>query len=104
MKKLKLRWGIRSNFHLLIIFVVFGITGSLSALLAEPLTHWLGLTPGNTNQWVDWPVRILLIFPIYQVILLVCGFLFGEFQFFWNFEKKMLSRMGMPIDKFYKNK
>ena len=104
MKKLKLRWGIRSNFHLLIIFVVFGITGSLSALLAEPLTHWLGLNPDNTNQWVYWPIRILLIFPIYQVILLVCGFLFGEFQFFWNFEKKMLSRMGMQIDKFYKNK
>ena len=52
MKKLKQRWGIRSNFHLLIIFVVFGITGSLSALLAEPLTHWFGLTPENTNLWI----------------------------------------------------
>ena len=49
MKNLKQRWGIRSNFHLLIIFIVFGITGSASALLAEPLTHWFGLTPENTN-------------------------------------------------------
>ena len=104
MKNLKQRWGIRSNFHLLIIFIVFGITGSVSALLAEPLTHWLGLTPENTNLWVYWPIRILLIFPIYQVILVVCGFLFGEFQFFWNFEKKMLSRMGVPIHKLDKNK
>ena len=104
MKNLKKRWGIRSNFHLLIIFIVFGITGSVSALLAEPLTHWFGLTPKNTNLWIYWPVRILLIFPIYQVILVICGFLFGEFQFFWNFEKKMLSRMGIPIEKLDKKK
>jgi len=30
-KKLKERWGIKSNFQIVIIFVVFGITGSVSA-------------------------------------------------------------------------
>ncbi len=104
MKKLKQRWGIRSNFHLIIIFVIFGITGSVSAMLAEPLTLWLGLTPKNTPLLLYWPFRILVIFPIYQVILVLCGTLFGEFQFFWNFEKKMLSRMGLHLDKTTKKK
>jgi hypothetical protein len=36
-----------------------------------------------------------LIFPIYQVLLVFFGFIFGQFKFFWNFEKKMLSRMGL---------
>ncbi|HCO85018.1 MAG TPA: diacylglyceryl transferase, partial [Arenibacter sp.] len=39
--------------------------------------------------------RILLIFPIYQFLLVIYGWLFGQFKFFWEFEKKMLSRMGL---------
>ena len=95
MKRLKERWGIYSNFQLVMILIVFAVTGSSAARLATPLTSFLGITEDHFSAWVYWPARILLIFPIYQVILLVCGFLFGEFQFFWNFEKKMLSRMGL---------
>ena len=95
MKKLKARWGISSNFHLIIILIVFALTGSFSAKLAEPVTVFLGMNLENTSSWIYWPVRILLIFPIYQVLLLFFGFIFGQFKFFWNFEKKMLSRMGL---------
>lgn len=95
MKKLRARWGISSNFHLIIILIVFALTGSFSAKLAEPVTDFLGMNLENTASWIYWPVRILLIFPIYQVLLLFFGFIFGQFKFFWNFEKKMLSRMGL---------
>ena len=33
-------------------------------------------------------------FPTYQVLIVVVGALFGQFEFFWNFEKKMLAHMG----------
>jgi hypothetical protein len=95
MKKLRARWGISSNFHLIIILIVFALTGSFSAKLAEPVTVFLGMNLENTASWIYWPIRILLIFPIYQVLLLFFGFIFGQFKFFWNFEKKMLSRMGL---------
>lgn len=95
MEKLKKRWGIHSNFQLLIIFIVFTITGSAAAKLAEPLTNFIGLQQETTNPWIYWTVRILLIFPVYQVLLIVFGWLFGQFKFFWNFEKKMLSRLGL---------
>ncbi|NER13803.1 diacylglyceryl transferase [Leptobacterium flavescens] len=95
MEKLKKRWGIHSNFQVLVIFIVFAITGSVSAKLAAPLTEYIGLTKENTNGWIYWPVRILLIFPIYQVLLVFFGWLFGQFKFFWSFEKKMLKRMGL---------
>ncbi len=95
MEKLKARWGITSNFQIVIIFIVFAITGSVSAKVAGPVTEWIGMTQENTNGWIYWPVRILLIFPIYQVLLVFFGWLFGQFTFFWNFEKKMLKRIGL---------
>lgn len=95
MKRLKERWGIHSNFQLAVILIVFAVTGSLSARLATPLTGFLGITPDYFSAWVYWPARILLIFPIYQVLLVFFGFIFGQFKFFWNFEKKMLNRMGL---------
>lgn len=92
MKKLKERWGIESNRQLVIIFIVFGITGTLAARLGKPLTLFLGISP---DYWFYLPVRILIVLPIYKVILLVIGWLFGEFEFFWNFVKRMLSHMGL---------
>ena len=93
MNKLKQRWGIETNFQLTIIFIVFAITGSASAWLSKPFCFWLGITKSDLGYWFT-PVRLLLIFPIYQVLLVLIGFLFGQFKFFWAFEKKMLKRMG----------
>lgn len=95
MKKLKERWSIESNFQLLIILLVFALTGSASAKLAAPATDLLGIHRDEVSGWVYWPVRLLLIFPVYQVLLVGFGWLFGQFNFFWSFEKKMLSRMGL---------
>ena len=94
MKKLKERWGIESNFQLTLIFIVFAITGSASAWLSKPFCYWLGITKADLGFWFT-PVRLLLIFPIYQVLLVCIGFLFGQFRFFWAFEKKMLRSMGL---------
>jgi hypothetical protein len=94
MKKLKERWGIESNFQLTLIFIVFAITGSASAWLSKPFCYWLGITKADLGLWFT-PVRLLLIFPIYQVLLVCIGFLFGQFRFFWAFEKKMLRSMGL---------
>ena len=95
MEKLKERWGISSNFQVVVILVVFAVTGSSAAKLAAPLTSLLGLDPNNVSGWIYWPIRVLLIFPIYQVLLVAFGWLFGQFRFFWNFEKKMLKRLGL---------
>ena len=94
MKKLKARWGITSNIQLAVIFIVFAITGSVSAWLSKPFCEWIGITQEGLGGWFL-PVRLLLIFPIYQVLLVLIGFTFGQYKFFWEFEKKMLRSMGM---------
>ena len=94
MRELKQRWGIESNFQLTLIFIVFAITGSASAWLSKPVCLWLGITEDDLGFWFT-PVRLLLIFPVYQLLLVAIGFLFGQFSFFWGFEKKMLKNMGL---------
>ena len=100
MEKLKKRWGITSNFQLLVILVVFAITGSSAVYVAKPFLEWVGMSRDNFpdawwSGWVYWTLRLLLIFPFYQVLLVGYGWLFGQFRFFWNFEKKMLRGMGL---------
>ena len=94
MQGLKQRWGIRSNLQLTIIFIVFALTGSASAWLSRPFCLWLGITKEDIGFWFT-PVRLLMIFPIYQILLVFIGTLFGQFQFFWTFEKKMLRSMKL---------
>ena len=95
MNRLKEKWGIKSNFQFFIILVVFSITGSLAVFIAKPLLNLVGLEKEQISPWVFWPFRILIIFPIYQILIIIIGALFGQFQFFWNFEKKMLVRLGL---------
>ncbi|MEJ6686399.1 MAG: diacylglyceryl transferase [Crocinitomicaceae bacterium] len=95
MKKLKKRWGIESNIQIILIFIVFSINGSFASWAAKPITAFIGLEYGSISPWLYWPFRILLIFPVYQLTLPIVGFLFGQFKFFWEFEKKFLSRIGL---------
>jgi hypothetical protein len=94
MNRLKQRWGITSNFQLVIIFVVFAITGSASAWLSRPFCELLNITSEDFGGWFTL-IRLLVIFPIYQVLLVAIGTVFGQFRFFWNFEKKMLKSLGL---------
>jgi hypothetical protein len=94
MKRLKKRWGVTSNWQVLKIVLVFSVTGYSSLLIAKPILDLVGLHQESTNPWVYRPLRILLIFPFYQILIVLYGWLFGQFEFFWNFEKKMLKRIG----------
>jgi hypothetical protein len=98
--KLKKRWAIKSNLQMALIFIVFAITGSSSVWVAKPFLHWVGLESLRDGanfggHLLYWTLRIALIFPFYQVLLLMYGWLFGQFKFFWAFERKMLTRMGL---------
>jgi hypothetical protein len=91
-EKLKKRWQIESNLQLILILIVFSITGSASAWLSKPFVELLGLKDSGMPKWLFTIIRLILIFPIYNIILIIIGSLFGQFKFFWAFEKKMFSR------------
>ena len=91
-RNIKRKWGIKSNLQLLIIFSVFGITGSTAAWISKPILDFIGLKQATVSVWAYWPIRIIIIFPAYQILLLIIGTLFGQSKFFKNFIKKMFRR------------
>lgn len=95
MKKLKERWGLKSNTQLIIILIVFAVTGTTSSIIAKPILSFLGITKNNLPILVYIILYILIIFPIYKIMLLLLGTLAGQHTFFKNFLIKMLSRMGL---------
>ena len=94
-KKLYTKWKVTYRWELIAIFIVFAITGSTSARISGPLIDFLNIKEIVQNNFIYWVLRILIIFPIYQLLLIIIGWIFGQFKFFWAFEKKMLRRMGM---------
>lgn len=94
MKKfLENRWNITGGWlQICLIFLVFALTGSSSMFIGKHIQAFVGITL-ETNAWIRIPFRILSVFVIYQILLLWIGFLFGQFKFFYAFEKKMWDRI-----------
>ena len=81
--------------HLIIIFLVFALSGSASLLISSSI-----LTALNLKELINfYPlyllVRIIFLIPIYQLVLIIIATLFGEFRYFWNFEKKFFKRLRL---------
>ncbi|MFI8378045.1 DUF6787 family protein [Leeuwenhoekiella sp. NPDC079379] len=93
--KLKNRWVLEYRWQFIAVFIVFAITGSTAGRISSPVMQMIGLDYETTSGWLYWPLRIVLIFPLYQLLLLVVAWIFGQYKFFYQFEKKMLSRMGL---------
>lgn len=95
-KKLQEKWGLKSLLQVIIILIVFACTGSTVVFIRKPLVQFIF---GDVEKtWWMQIVYIMLIFPIYNIFLLAYGFIFGQFEFFWKYEKKVLRRFG-----FFKN-
>lgn len=91
--KIKDRWGITSNFQVLIIFIVFGITGSSALYVKNFIFNLIGINSETPIYYVV-PLYILTILPAYQILLLFWGTIFGQYKFFINFQKKTFSRFN----------
>ncbi len=94
LKKLIKLFKVKNTFQLVIIFIVFGITGSLSVILGKILLIEL-ISEDFVNNDYYLVIRLIIIFPLYQVLLIIIGSIFGQFKYFWEIEKKILSRMGL---------
>ena len=93
--KLESKWIVDMRWELIRIFIVFAITGSSSVLVGRPIIQWIGITKDNLHPVLYWVLFIAISLFFYQVLLVFIGWVFGQFQFFWNFEKKMIRRFGL---------
>ncbi len=94
LNKLIKLFKVKNLIHLLIIFTVFGITGSLSVILGKyVLIGFFGESLIENNFY--WLLKLIIIFPLYQILLIIIGTIFGQFKYFWEIEKKILMRIGI---------
>ncbi|WP_375579267.1 DUF6787 family protein [Marivirga tractuosa] len=89
-EKLKNRWDLKSGWQVAIVLLVFACTGFTVMFLKEPVLSLFAAK--EERNWVFSTVYYILIFPVYFVILLFYGFIFGQSKFFMGFVKKTLSR------------
>ena len=95
MQKIRNLFKVNSNTQLLIVNIVFAVTGTASVYLAGVIIDFFGLNALNTILY--WSLRISLLVPVYQILLIIVGTLFGQFSYFWQMEKKMLKRFGVKF-------
>ena len=89
--KLKDRWKVKGALQVIVILTVFACTGFTVLFLKRPLFSLLF----NDSPMPLWATVLyyVLILPIYNVFLLFYGLIFGQFRFFWDFEKRFFRRI-----------
>ena len=98
-EKLKTKWGIKSNWDVVAILIVFAISGS-SIMFVKPVWFKIFGVTDATQGWLKFIIWVAMVFPTYQAFLLIYGFILGQFKFFWDKEVKM----AQAIVSFFKKR
>ncbi len=96
-QKLQQKWGVNHR-QFWIIFIVFGLTGTTTAILTRYVTAWLGMDASSFWVW-KLMVRLGMLVFGYQFILLGYGALLGQWAFFWKYEELLLRKLGVLSQK-----
>ncbi len=89
-EKMKTKWGITSNWRFFKINLIFALAGICIVFVRKPIFHLLHITDA-TPLWIKIAVYIPILFPTYQLNLLIWGFVLGEFEFILEKEKRLWS-------------
>jgi len=84
LKRFKEKWDIKSNLQLVIILIVFSVTGRTALYVRKGVFYLL-----------DMPLYILIVVPAYQILFIIIGTLLGQYKFALASEKKMLNRFKL---------
>jgi hypothetical protein len=89
--RLQQHWKLKSPLQVIIILIVFACTGTTVLIIKRPLfAYWF--PDGYRPLWASITYYVLIL-PVYNVFLLAYGFIFGQFTFFWEFEKRFINRI-----------
>ena len=80
----------RSYRHLMVIFIIFAISGGVAVFCSKFLLLLLNLDRESLSNYIYWPIRLLVLLIAYQFILLFVSTMFGEFNHFKKYSLKFL--------------
>lgn len=96
LKRLQTKWKLDSLLQVVLVLIVFACTGFTILFIKNPILDFFGVEKGG---FVNTLLYLLLVLPLYQIILLIYGFIFGQFKFFWEKEKQIFRRIGGLFSK-----
>ena len=88
--RLKEKWKVKNSSQFALILITFALTGSTVIIIKKPIVDYF--TIDGERSTIFTIIYLICILPIYNIILLFYGSLLGQFDFFWNYEKKMINR------------
>ncbi|MBS9523512.1 hypothetical protein KIH41_12370 [Litoribacter ruber] len=100
LQKLQAKWGLESMWQVVLVLLVFAATGTTIMVIKKPLLDLMGIDMSTGGFWKS-TLYFLFVLPLYQIVLLFYGFVFGQFSFFWEKEKKLVrlfSRSRKKVD------
>lgn len=89
--RLKQKWNVTTK-QFWIIFIVFGCTGTTTAYLTKTITSIIGFTHETSWVW-KFLLRLGMLLIGYQILLLFFAAIFGQWKFFFKYEKKLLQTL-----------
>ncbi len=92
LEKLKKRWNIQHNWKVLVILLVFALTGTSTVYIYSFIKSGIGITP-DTFFGLKVISFIFLALPLYNVLLIFWGKIFGQGAFFQRFVSQFISRL-----------
>lgn len=92
LRKLQLRWGVKNLIQVVLILLVFTCTGFSVLFVEEWLMRLLGV-PKDIPDWLRVLLFVVVTLPVYQLLLLFFGLIFGQLRFFLDFEKRFFIRI-----------
>jgi hypothetical protein len=96
--KLQQRWGLKSGWHVLWILVIFAITGFSIIFVKDRVFDFLGYH-NIENNFMKILAYIGIMYPLYQILLILVGSICGQYHFFSGFIIKMNTRFIKPFKK-----
>ena len=94
LQRLQSKWHLKSITQVLLVLLVFACTGTTILLIKNPILTFFGIERGEVQGLMNTIAYLLLVLPLYQIMLLIYGFIFGQFRFFWEKEKQLVQRIG----------
>jgi hypothetical protein len=89
--RMRTRWGVRSDWAVLAILVSFALAGMSVLKVSRPIMHLV--LPPDAPKWLWWTLRVTIIPPVYEVLLLIYGTLLGQGSFFLGKQKRLWLRI-----------
>jgi len=95
---LKQRYQLKSSRQLVLVFIVFGLTGPITLAIHRKLINPIFGFDIDTPFYLKALVYVFVLIPLYHVVLYGLGYLFGCKKFFKTFIQKTVGRLN-PFSK-----